>query len=170
MATPAWHSTLSPSPAVSMRNTKHRSSGKAWSSRGERFAQRAMRVPIAVCAMLLISACAHNNTSSADNAAAQVGHAAKPSGLALIEQFDLPPLPAGKTASDFVRATEVVTRKTADETITEYRFNGKAFKLVVKPNKGAAYTLVDEKGDGKFVRQGELGGRISVPMWLLFSW
>lgn len=120
---------------------------------------------LAATSFVFLAACASQSA-----APPPVVHTAKPAGTELIDQFVLPPLPQGKTASDFVRETEIVTRKTDDETITEYRFKGKAYKMVVKPNKGPAYTLVDEKGEGKFVRQGEVAGKISVPMWVLLTW
>jgi hypothetical protein len=116
-------------------------------------------------ALLLLTACASQSTPPSP-----VMNTAKPADMELIDQLVLPPLPQGKTASDFVKETQVVTRNTADETITEYRFKGKAYKMVVKPNRGPAYTLLDEKGDGKFVRQGELQGKVSVPMWVILTW
>lgn len=88
----------------------------------------------------------------------------------VIDTVELPTLPQGKTRLDFERDSVVSTRTTDTETITEYRLKGQLYKMVVKPASGAAYTLVDEKGEGKFVRVDGLGTRVAVPMWVLFSW
>ena len=79
-------------------------------------------------------------------------------------------LPKGKTLKDFNRDTTVTTRKEGDDTITEFRLKGQLYKMVVKTSKGQGYTLVDDKGDGKFVRAGEQTTKVSVPMWVLLSW
>ncbi|MEI6737883.1 MAG: DUF2782 domain-containing protein [Pseudomonadota bacterium] len=83
---------------------------------------------------------------------------------------ELPDLPKGKTKQDFMRDTKVTTRSEGDITVTEFRLKGQLYKMVVKPAKGPAYTLIDEKGEGKFVRMGEVDTKISVPMWVLLSW
>jgi hypothetical protein len=95
----------------------------------------------------------------------------RPPNAEVIDEIDLPKLPNGKTKDDFNRDLQVTTKKTDDETITEYRLKGKLYKMVVKPNNGAAsYTLVDDKGEGKFVRAGEAGTKITVPMWVILTW
>jgi Protein of unknown function (DUF2782) len=94
----------------------------------------------------------------------------KPANTEVIDQFVLPPLPPGKTAADFNRDTTIVQRKEGDDTITEYRLKGKLYKMTVKSANGSSYTLVDDKGDGKFVRAGEVSSKISVPMWVVLSW
>ncbi len=83
---------------------------------------------------------------------------------------DLPALPTGKTKEDFLRDSKVTTRKEKGETVTEYRLKGRLYKIVVKPANAPAYTLIDEKGEGKFVRMGEATPKISVPTWVLLSW
>ncbi len=83
---------------------------------------------------------------------------------------ELPVLPKGKTREDFSRDHQTTVRKTDKETVTEYRLKGKLYKMEVKPVVGPAYTLIDEKGEGKFVRMGEVSTKIAVPMWVLLTW
>ncbi len=95
----------------------------------------------------------------------------RPANAEVIDEIELPKLPNGKTRDDFNRDLQVTTKKTDDETITEYRLKGKLYKMVVKPNNGAPiYTLIDDKGDGKFIRAGEPGTKITVPMWVILTW
>jgi hypothetical protein len=97
----------------------------------------------------------------------------RPANAEVIDTLVLPAekdLPAGKTLKDFDRDTTVTTRKDGDDTITEYRLKGQLYKMVVKPAKGFPYTLVDEKGNGKFIRAGEQTPKIAVPMWVLLTW
>ncbi|NJR71655.1 MAG: DUF2782 domain-containing protein [Gammaproteobacteria bacterium] len=79
-------------------------------------------------------------------------------------------IPKAKRIKIFITDTTVTSRQEGDATVTEYRLKGQLYKMVVKPVKGAAYTLVDEKGDGKFVRSGEQLAKVAVPMWILLRW
>jgi hypothetical protein len=65
---------------------------------------------------------------------------------------------------------EVTVRRDGDTTIEEYRIGGKMYKQRVTPGTGAAYTLVDEKGEGKFTRIDGPEPKIAVPMWVLLTW
>lgn len=97
----------------------------------------------------------------------------RPADAVVIDDVAMPEsrdLPKGKTKEDFLRDTKIITRKEGDIEVTEYRLKGQLYKMVVKPAKGPAYTLIDEKGEGKFVRMGEIDTKISVPMWVLLSW
>ncbi len=94
----------------------------------------------------------------------------RPADAVVIDDVRIPELPKGKTREDFSRDHQTTVRKTDKETVTEYRLKGKMYKMVVKPVVGPAYTLIDEKGEGKFVRMGEVTTKISVPMWVLLTW
>jgi hypothetical protein len=96
----------------------------------------------------------------------------RPANTEVIDNLVLPELPKGKTKADFDRDHKVTTR-IADgdgEGVTDYRFKGKLYKMIVKPKTGPSYIMLDEKGDGKFVPAGEPGTKISVPMWIIHSW
>lgn len=94
----------------------------------------------------------------------------RPADAVVIDNYVLPTLPTGKSRDDFLRDHKVTTRKTDAETVVEHRLLGKLYKMEVKPASGPAYHLIDEKGDGKFVRMGEIDTKISVPMWVLLTW
>jgi hypothetical protein len=105
---------------------------------------------------LLLASCAQTPLTSSQRAGAEV-----------IDSIKLPP---GKTMLDFQRDSNVTTRQDGDNTVTEYRLKGKLYKVVVKPASGPGYTLIDEKGEGKFVRMGEIAPSANVPMRVLLSW
>lgn len=46
---------------------------------------------------------------------------------------------------------EVTIRKREGETVEEHRVNGKLYKVIVTPEHGVPYVLVDQTGDGSFV-------------------
>jgi len=97
----------------------------------------------------------------------------RPADAIVIDTLVLPAetsMPAGKSVDDFKRDSTVTSRRDGDGNVTEYRLKGKLYKMMVKPAKGPAYTLIDEKGDGKFVASGKQTPAISVPMWVLLSW
>ncbi|MEQ1517929.1 MAG: DUF2782 domain-containing protein [Usitatibacteraceae bacterium] len=68
------------------------------------------------------------------------------------------------------RDLKVTTRVSGTDTIEEYRLGGKLYKQRIQPANGPAYILIDEKGEGKFVRVDGPDAKISVPMWVLFTW
>ena len=122
-----------------------------------------MRI-VTFCIALALSLPAFAQTPAPTNAPR------KPANAELIDTLVLPELPNGRTRADFDRDHKVTTRSTDAETVTEYRLKGRLYKMVVKPKSGPAYTMIDEKGEGKFVPVGEPGTKISVPMWVIHSW
>jgi hypothetical protein len=64
----------------------------------------------------------------------------------------------------------VTTRTEGDKKVEEFRVNGKLYKMKVTPAKGAPYYLIDERGEGNFVRVDGPEPKVTVPMWVLFSW
>jgi hypothetical protein len=64
---------------------------------------------------------------------------------------------------------QVTIRKRGGNTIEEHRINGRLFRIVVTPEHGVPYTLVDQQGDGTFsplnITPG--GPTVSVPMWVI---
>lgn len=64
---------------------------------------------------------------------------------------------------------QVTIRKRGGTTIEEHRINGRLFRIIVTPEHGVPYTLVDQQGDGTFspldVTPG--GPAVSVPMWVI---
>ena len=63
---------------------------------------------------------------------------------------------------------EVTIRKREGETVEEHRVNGKLYKVIVTPEHGVPYVLVDQTGDGSFVPFDAPGSpQLSVPMWVI---
>lgn len=57
------------------------------------------------------------------------------------------------------------------EPAEEYRVRGKLYMIKVTPVVGPVYYLVDENGDGSFVRNDSMPTRgIKPPRWVLFRW
>ncbi len=65
----------------------------------------------------------------------------------------------------------VVIQSPGQETINEYRINGKLYMIRITPQKGAPYYLVDADGDGDLeTRTNELAPDFLIPSWVIFSW
>jgi len=55
--------------------------------------------------------------------------------------------------------------------VEEYRINGRLYKVKVTPDIGPPYYMMDTDGDGIMdQRHDKLGGAMSTPQWVLFSW
>jgi len=66
---------------------------------------------------------------------------------------------------------EVVIRKRGKNMVEEYRINGRLYKVKVTPDIGPPYYMMDTDGDGIMdQRHDKLGGAMSTPQWVLFSW
>jgi hypothetical protein len=79
-----------------------------------------------------------------------------------------PPLPPIET-NDPALEPQVTITKRAEETVEEYRINGKLYMMKVTPAHGVPYYLVDDRGDGVFTRQESLDSGLRVPRWVLFK-
>ncbi|MBI5626588.1 MAG: DUF2782 domain-containing protein [Nitrosomonadales bacterium] len=81
----------------------------------------------------------------------------------------LPPPPAFSAGADEAASDEpeVTITKQTEQTIEEYRVGGKLYMIKITPKHGKPYYLVDDKGDGKFVRQESLDSGLRVPRWII---
>ncbi|MBY5940196.1 DUF2782 domain-containing protein [Halomonas sp. DP5N14-9] len=59
---------------------------------------------------------------------------------------------------------DISVRQEANQTLREYRVNGKLYAIKVEPKDGSAYFLVDRNGDGNFERQGS--DNVDIPGWV----
>ena len=82
---------------------------------------------------------------------------------------DVPPPPPIVSPEDAALEEQVTIKKQKGETVEEHRINGHLYKVVVKPERGAPYTLIDQRGDGVFttVVDTPAGPPVSVPMWVI---
>jgi hypothetical protein len=103
-------------------------------------------------------------------AAAQESARARPPGTMPLEAP--PPLPPIGEAADpaLEQQQQVTTRIEGDQTVTEYRTNGKVTMMRVTPKGGLPYVLVDRRGDGTFTKQDSpLDQGVRVPQWTLLE-
>ena len=99
-------------------------------------------------------------------AVAQSGPRPRPPGTTPLEEPPPPPLVAADPALD----PQVTTRIEGDQTIQEYRVNGKLYMQRVTPKSGRPYILMDHKGDGTFMRQDNpTDTGVRVPQWVLLE-
>jgi len=64
-------------------------------------------------------------------------------------------------------APAVTIKPSSQGRVVEYRANGKLYMLKVMPKVGKPYYLIDERGDGQFVRQDSLESGMQPPMWVI---
>lgn len=79
-----------------------------------------------------------------------------------------PPPPPGM--QDDVDEPQVTITRRGEDRVEEYRIRGKLYMVKVTPPHGVPYYLVDQAGEGQFVRQDGPGNPMSVPMWVIKSW
>jgi len=75
-----------------------------------------------------------------------------------------PPPPPGVV--DAAEPQVTITRRGEDK-VEEYRMNGKLYMLKVTPPHGVPYYLLDDKGDGSWIRQDSRDSGLRVPMWVI---
>ena len=74
------------------------------------------------------------------------------------------PPPANQPSAE---EPEVTIIKQTEQTIEEYRANGRLFMIKVTPKVGPPYYLIDQRGDGKFARQNTLDTGFRPPQWVI---
>ncbi|MFA6063715.1 MAG: DUF2782 domain-containing protein [Gallionella sp.] len=81
----------------------------------------------------------------------------------------LPPPPPFTAEPDSapVDEAEITIIKQPETTVEEFRAGGKLYMIKVTPKIGAPYYLVDDRGDGKFVRQEGLDSGFRAPRWII---
>ncbi len=90
----------------------------------------------------------------------------------LIPVPEPPPIPE-RLQSGEVMEPDITIIQRREETIVEYRLNGRlrAVKVVPRNESFPAYYLVDADGDGRLEsRRSELTPQILVNSWVIFSW
>ena len=85
---------------------------------------------------------------------------------ALSDPQSVPP-PPPLDANEPVDEPQVTITKQTEQTVEEYRANGRLYMIKVIPKVGKPYYLVDDRGDGKFARQESLDSGIRPPRWVI---
>ena len=70
------------------------------------------------------------------------------------------------TADEAIPEPEVVITTRGEDRHEEYRISGRLYMIKVIPKRGAPYYLVDEDGQGRFIRS-DLLPSTSPPMWVI---
>ena len=105
-------------------------------------------------------------------AMAQSTERPKPPGTKPLEELPPPPpLPAAAPGDEKLEVKpDVTVRKEGPNTIEEFRIHGKLYMMKVTPAHGHPYILMDNKGDGTFMRQDDpLDSGVRVPQWVLWE-
>ena len=81
-----------------------------------------------------------------------------------------PPPPPGYELDPKLEPAVVNIRpKIGEKARQEYRVNNKVYMIRVTPEHGVPYFLIDERGDGAYVRMSPQDSGLRVPMWVLFT-
>ena len=62
---------------------------------------------------------------------------------------------------------QVTIVKRGQETVEEFRINGKLYMMKVTPAHGVPYYLIESKGDGRWSRQESIDSGLRVPQWVI---
>jgi hypothetical protein len=80
-----------------------------------------------------------------------------------------PPPPPPGYELDPALEPQVTILKRGTDTVEEYRIGGKLYMIKVTPTTGIPYYLVDNRGDGNFVRYDNFDPGLRPPMWVIFT-
>src|SRR6516164_9370990 len=79
------------------------------------------------------------------------------------------PPPPPQVAADPELQPQVTIVERENETIEEFRVNGRLKMIKVTPRHGRPYFLVADRTTGAFVRRDSLDSGLRVPLWLLYE-
>lgn len=80
-----------------------------------------------------------------------------------------PPPPAGMEL-DPTLEPQVTIKRSAKETIEEYRIRGRLYMIKVTPFHGVPYYMIDDTGRGDFSRRDTYDTGTRPPMWVIHTW
>jgi len=81
---------------------------------------------------------------------------------------EAPPAPP-EIANDPELEPQVTIVRRENETVEEFRVNGRLTMIRVTPRHGRPYYLIANAADGSFVRRDSLDTGLKVPLWVLFT-
>lgn len=82
---------------------------------------------------------------------------------------ELPPPPPMGPEAEPALEPQVTILKRGEDTVEEYRINGRLYMIKVTPRHGIPYYLIDSEGNGIFHRQDSLSTDIRPPLWVIFT-
>jgi hypothetical protein len=81
-----------------------------------------------------------------------------------------PPPPPPGMEPDANLEPQVTIQRRADQTIEEFRLNGRLYMVKITPSHGKPYYLLDTVGRGDFVRYDSYDTGTRPPMWVIHQW
>ena len=78
----------------------------------------------------------------------------------------LPDVPPPDLTVDVTDEPAIVSERNGDLLQEKFIRRGKVYLIKVTPDKGKPYYMVDEEGNGQFVRKDELDPNMWKPTWL----
>ncbi|TDI78288.1 MAG: DUF2782 domain-containing protein [Betaproteobacteria bacterium] len=79
------------------------------------------------------------------------------------------PLESPNAEDPLLEEPQVVIKKRGEDRIEEYSLNGRVYVIKVTPRIGFPYYLIDDTGDGTYIRDGVLEDGIRPPMWVIYQ-
>ena len=86
-----------------------------------------------------------------------------------LEPLPEPPPPPAEIANDPELEPQITIVRRENETVEEYRVQGRLTMVKVTPRHGRPYYLVADGANGTFIRRDSLDTGLRVPLWVLFS-
>jgi Protein of unknown function (DUF2782) len=91
---------------------------------------------------------------------------AKPPAL---QPLPAPPPPPPGYEPDPALEPQVTIYKRGTDIIEEHRLNGRVYMVKITPTTGKPYYLIDNIGNGKFVRYDDYDTGLRPPSWVIFN-
>ncbi|HYP67210.1 MAG TPA: DUF2782 domain-containing protein [Thiobacillaceae bacterium] len=82
---------------------------------------------------------------------------------------DAQPVPDGPPTANDIAEPQITIRNMGTHREEEYRLHGKLYMVKIIPPKGKPYYLVDNIGNGKFVRYEGPVAPMAVPQWVIHT-
>lgn len=83
-----------------------------------------------------------------------------------LEPIPEPPPPPAGSLNESLEPQVTITKRGEDK-VEEFRMSGKLYMMKVTPPDGVSYYLLDNNGDGSWVRQDSRDSGLRVPMWVI---
>jgi uncharacterized protein DUF2782 len=77
------------------------------------------------------------------------------------------PVPDGPPTAKDMAESQITIRSIGTQRQEEYRLHGRLYMVKVTPSRGKPYYLIDNTGEGKFVRQDGPAVPLAVPQWVI---
>jgi len=94
--------------------------------------------------------------------------AQRPPNLEPIPEAPLPPVPVNP--NDPTLEPQVTIRQQGENTVEEFRSNGRVYMIRVVPPNAPPYYIMDVPGGGQIPTPIDIGPEVRPPMWSIFSW